>query len=69
MGWLAVTATLTVLPRPERLESVPLAGLYSTAWLTGVAALLFIWRCRGPAIVGGIATGAIVAIAWFCHLL
>ena len=69
LGWLGVTAALTVVLQPGRLDSLPLLILYTGAWLTEVVAMLTLWRLRGPAIVGGVGMDTLVLGAWLGFLL
>jgi putative membrane protein len=60
LGWLGITAALTLVLQPGRLEPLPLTLIYGTAWFLQVIALLVAWPLRGPAMVGGGIMGAIV---------
>jgi len=60
LGWLTVTAVLTVAARPGRLEPLPLLLLYSAAGITAVLHMWGSWGLRKPAVVGG---GVVVVIA------
>jgi putative membrane protein len=68
LGWLCVTVALTVVLQPGPLEPLPLALLYTTAWVMEIIALLVAWPQWGPAFVGGVIMGAAVVSAWLRFL-
>lgn len=69
VGWMGVSAVLTVVLQPGLLSPLPLLLLYSAAGLTGVLGMLIVWRLRGPALVGGSVVGVIAVSAWLRLLL
>jgi len=69
LGWLIVTALLTVVLQPGPFNPLPLALLYTTAWILEIIALCVVWPLRGPALVGGVVMGMVAVGAWLRLLL
>ncbi len=64
LGWLLVSALITILIRPGKLPIAPLLIIYSTIWLLKSAGLGFFWGILGPAIVGSFFMGSLTILAW-----
>ena len=64
LGWLLVSALITILIRPGKLPLAPLLIIYTTIWLLKSAGLGFFWGILGAAIVGSIFMGSITIMAW-----
>jgi len=64
LGWLLVSALITILIRPGKLPVAPLLIIYSIIWLLKSAGLGFFWGILGPAIVGSFFMGSLTILAW-----
>jgi putative membrane protein len=63
LGWLLVAAIITLLVRPDSLPSGPLLLVYIVTWLLSSIGLAFFWGLPGPALVGFVVMGAVIAAA------
>jgi uncharacterized membrane protein len=64
LGWLLVSALITILVRPGKLPLAPLLIIYTTIWLLKSAGLGFFWGMLGAAVVGSFFMGGITILAW-----
>jgi putative membrane protein len=64
LGWLLVSALVTILIRPGKLPVAPLLIIYTTIWLLKSVGLGFFWGILGAAIVGSLFMGSITILAW-----
>jgi uncharacterized membrane protein len=64
LGWLLVSALITILIRPGKLPVAPLLIIYTAIWLLKSAGLGFFWDILGAAIVGSFFMGSITIFAW-----
>ncbi|MGB7342303.1 MAG: carotenoid biosynthesis protein [Phototrophicaceae bacterium] len=64
-GWLLVAAIVTTVVNPPKLEVFPLALIYGIVWFLQMIGQGVIWQQIGPAIVGTIAMGAIMVLAYW----
>jgi len=64
LGWLLVSALVTILIRPGKLPVVPLLIVYTAIWLLKSVGLGFFWGIPGAAIVGSFFMGGITILAW-----
>ena len=64
-GWLLVSAVVTVAVNPPRLNVMPLALVYGVVWFLQTIGQAFFWGQVGPAIVGCLAMGSIMLIAYW----
>lgn len=68
LGWLLVSALITIIIRPKKLPIAPLLIIYTAIWLLKSAGLGIFWGIPGPALVGFILMGAITVFAWRAFL-
>jgi len=68
LGWLVVSALITILVRPDKLPLVPLLIIYTAIWLLESAGLGIFWGIPGPAIVGAFFMGCITIAAWHTYV-
>ena len=64
LGWLAVSALITLLLRPPKLPVLPLLLIYTITWALETIGLLAFWGLPGPALVGFVVMGLLVLLAW-----
>jgi putative membrane protein len=64
LGWLAVSALMTLVLRPPRLPVLPLLFIYTITWVLETIGLLAFWGLPGPALVGFLVMGLLVVLAW-----
>lgn len=64
-GWLLVSALITVIVRPTELPTMPLAGVYGLVWFLQTVGLGVFWGQMGPALVGSVAMGGIMLLAYW----
>jgi putative membrane protein len=64
LGWLLVAALITAVARPQNLPIAPLLLIYTLTWLLEMGGLLLFWDLPGPALVGGLAMGALSVLGW-----
>jgi putative membrane protein len=64
LGWLLVSALITILIRPGKLPVVPFVIIYTTIWLLKSVGLGFFWGIQGAALVGSLIMGSITILAW-----
>jgi putative membrane protein len=65
IGWLMVSALITVLVRPKNLPIVPLTAIYVLTWFLQTIGQLFFWNLPGPAIFGFVGMGVMILLALF----
>jgi putative membrane protein len=65
LGWLAVSALITLVARPKALPNAPLALVYGLVWFLQTVGLGVFWGQVGPAIVGSLAMGAVMLLAFW----
>ena len=63
-GWFLVAAIVTAIVRPRKLDVFPLALIYGIVWFLQMIGQGFIWQQIGPAIVGTLAMGAVMVVAY-----
>lgn len=63
-GWLLTSAIITLVVRPARLPLRPLLLIYGITWILETIGLFFFWGLPGPAIVGFLAMGSLLFLAW-----
>lgn len=68
LGWLLVSALITVLIRPGKLPLVPLLLVYTTIWLLNSAGLGIFWGMPGAAAAGCLIMGGLTILAWRAFL-
>jgi len=68
LGWLFVSALVTILIRPGKLPVAPLLIVYTAIWLLKSVGLGFFWGILGAAIVGSFFMGSITILAWRAFL-
>lgn len=64
LGWLLVSALITIIIRPGKLPAAPLVIIYTAFWLLESVGLGIIWGMPGPALVGSLLMGSITILAW-----
>lgn len=64
IGWLLASALITALVRPQNLPVYPLLLIYTITWALETIGLIFFWGLPGPALVGFVAMGSLVWLAW-----
>jgi putative membrane protein len=64
LGWLLVSALVTMLIRPGKLPVAPLLIIYSAIWLLKSVGLGLFWGIPGAAIAGSFAMGSLTILAW-----
>jgi putative membrane protein len=64
LGWLVVSALMTLLLRPPKLPVLPLLLIYTVTWALETIGLLVFWGLPGPALVGFVVMGLLVVLAW-----
>jgi putative membrane protein len=64
LGWLLVSAVITVIIGPGKLPVAPLLIIYSAIWLLKSVGLGIFWGMPGAAIVGSIFMGSLTILAW-----
>lgn len=64
LGWLLVSAILTLVVNPKNLPVGPLALVYVLTWLLQTIGQGIFWSQPGPAIVGFFGSGIFVFLAW-----
>jgi putative membrane protein len=67
LGWLLASALITVLVQPQNLPVIPLLLIYTITWVLETIGLFFFWGLPGPALVGFVAMGSLVWLAWSKH--
>ena len=60
VGWLAVSAVLSLITRPPALPHRALATVYALTWLTETVGLILFWGLYGPAVAGCAGMGLFV---------
>ncbi len=68
LGWLLVSALITVIIRPRSLPTPPLLIVYTVTWLLQTVGLGVFWGMPGPAVVGGVIMGGFTLWGWRAHL-
>ncbi|MFC1997732.1 carotenoid biosynthesis protein [Chloroflexota bacterium] len=64
LGWLFVSAIITIFIYPRQLPVAPLLLIYTITWLLQTVGLGVFWNIPGPAIVGGIIMGSLTILSW-----
>jgi len=64
LGWLLVSALITILVRPGKLPVVPLLIVYTAIWLLKSVGLGIFWGYPGAAIIGSIIMGCVTVLGW-----
>jgi len=68
LGWLLVSALITIVIRPGKLPVAPLLIVYTAIWLLKSVGLGLFWGMLGAAIVGSFFMGCITILAWRAFL-
>lgn len=68
-GWFLVASIVTAVIRPPKLDVFPLALIYGIVWFLQMIGQGIIWRQPGPAIVGAIAMGVVMIVAYWRNQL
>ena len=63
VGWLVGSALITAIVRPRPLPATPLLLIYGITWALESIGLAFFWGLAGPALVGFVAMGGMLALA------
>jgi lycopene beta-cyclase len=64
LGWIIVSALITLAANPKDLPVGPLALVYVLTWLLQTLGQGIFWSQPGPAVVGFIGSGIFVFLAW-----
>jgi putative membrane protein len=64
IGWALTSALITIVVRPSELPTEVLMLIYVLTWILQSMGLLLFWNLPGPAIIGFIAMGSLVWLAW-----
>ncbi len=64
-GWFLVAGLVTLAVRPKELEIFPLALIYGIVWFLQMIGQGIIWQQIGPAIVGTVAMGSVMLLAYW----
>lgn len=64
-GWLLVSALVTILVRPAPIRPMPLVLVYGIVWFLQTVGQAVFWGQIGPAIVGSIAMGSVMVLAYW----
>ena len=64
LGWIIVSAMITLVANPKDLPVGPLALVYVLTWLLQTIGQGIFWSQPGPAIVGFFGSGLFVFLAW-----
>lgn len=64
-GWFLLASVVTAVIRPRELDIFPLALIYGIVWFLQMIGQGVIWRQIGPAIVGTVAMGAVMVLAYW----
>lgn len=64
-GWFLVAGLVTLAVRPKELEVFPLALIYGIVWFLQMIGQGIIWQQIGPAIVGTVAMGSVMLLAYW----
>jgi lycopene beta-cyclase len=65
LGWLVVATLITAIANPPKLKTWPLALVYGVVWFLQGFGQAFFFDQLGPAIVGSLAMGGIMLLAWW----
>lgn len=64
LGWIVVSAVITLAANPKDLPVGPLSLVYVLTWLLQTIGQGIFWSQPGPAVVGFIGSGIFVWLAW-----
>lgn len=64
LGWLLVSALVTIIIRPGKVPVVPMMLVYTTFFLLELIGSGIFWGLPGAAVTGGIVMGGISILAW-----
>jgi putative membrane protein len=65
VGWIVVSAVITLIANPKDLPVGPLALVYVLTWILQAIGQGIFWSQPGPAIVGFIGSGVFVSLAFW----
>lgn len=65
LGWLLVAMIVTALVRPDNLPIRPLLVVYGITWIFQTIGQICFWNLPGPAVVGFLGMGSMVALVWW----
>ncbi len=65
VGWLLVSGLATAAVNPPPLKPIPLALVYGIVWFLQTIGQAVFWGQVGPAVVGGLAMGGIMLLAYW----
>ena len=64
-GWLLAVTAITAAVRPAPLPLRPMVVIYGVTWALMTIGLAMFWGLPGPALIGGVVMGAILAAALY----
>ncbi len=64
LGWLVISALITLVANPKNLPVGPLSLVYVLTWILQAIGQGIFWSQPGPAIVGFLGSGVFVFLAW-----
>ena len=64
LGWIVVSALITLVANPKDLPVGPLALVYALTWLLQTLGQGIFWSQPGPAVAGFLGSGIFVFLAW-----
>jgi len=64
LGWVVVSALITLIVKPKDLPVGPLALVYVLTWILQTIGQGIFWLQPGPAVVGFLVSGIFVCLAW-----
>lgn len=64
LGWIVVSALVTIIVRPDKLPVKPLILVYGIVWILQAIGLAFFWGQPGPALFGFLGMGSLLLLAY-----
>ena len=64
LGWIVVSAVITLVANPKDLPIGPLALVYALTWILQTIGQGIFWSQPGPALVGFLVSGVFIFLAW-----
>jgi putative membrane protein len=64
LGWIVVSALITLAANPKDLPVGPLALVYALTWILQTLGQGIFWSQPGPAVAGFLGSGVFVWLAW-----
>jgi putative membrane protein len=68
LGWLLVSALITLIIRPRDLPVAPLLLIYTVTWLLKMGGMFLFWDLPGPSLLGGLVMGVLSILGWHASL-